>query len=48
MIVVNVGDFCCVVFEVGKVLDMFYDYKLEDEVELVCIKNVGGKVIMDG
>lgn len=29
-------------------LDMSYDHKPEDEVELARIKNAGGKVTMDG
>lgn len=33
---------------VGKAVDMSYDHKPEDEVELVRIKNAGGKVTMDG
>lgn len=33
---------------VGKAVDMSYDHKPEDEVELARIKNAGGKVTMDG
>lgn len=33
---------------VGKAVDMSYDHKPEDEVELTRIKNAGGKVTMDG
>lgn len=29
-------------------MDMSYDHKPEDEVELARIKNAGGKVTMDG
>lgn len=36
------------VSEAGKALDMSYDHKPEDEVELARIKNAGGKVTMDG
>lgn len=32
----------------GKAVDMSYDHKPEDEVELARIKNAGGKVTMDG
>ena len=35
------------VSEAGKALDISYDHKPEGEVELACIKNVGGKVTMD-
>lgn len=33
---------------VGKAVDMSYDHKPEDELELARIKNAGGKVTMDG
>lgn len=36
------------VSEGGKALDMSYDHKPEDELELARIKNAGGKVTMDG
>ncbi|XP_006890582.1 PREDICTED: protein phosphatase 1G-like, partial [Elephantulus edwardii] len=48
LIVANVGDSRCVVSEAGKALDMSYDHKPEDEMELARIKNAGGKVTMDG
>ncbi|XP_017274109.1 protein phosphatase 1G isoform X2 [Kryptolebias marmoratus] len=48
LIVANAGDSRCVVSERGKAVDMSYDHKPEDEVELVRIKNAGGKVTMDG
>lgn len=32
----------------GKAVEMSYDHKPEDEVELTRIKNAGGKVTMDG
>lgn len=32
----------------GKAVDMSYDHKPEDELELARIKNAGGKVTMDG
>lgn len=35
-------------FPPGKAVDMSYDHKPEDEVELARIKNAGGKVTMDG
>lgn len=38
----------CVLASVGKAVDMSYDHKPEDEVELTRIKNAGGKVTMDG
>ncbi|XP_027706297.1 protein phosphatase 1G isoform X1 [Vombatus ursinus] len=48
LIVANAGDSRCVVSEAGKALDMSYDHKPEDELELARIKNAGGKVTMDG
>ncbi|XP_061600761.1 protein phosphatase 1G [Cololabis saira] len=48
LIVANSGDSRCVVSERGKAVDMSYDHKPEDEVELARIKNAGGKVTMDG
>uniref|UniRef100_A0A1A7WSJ9 Protein phosphatase 1G n=2 Tax=Iconisemion striatum TaxID=60296 RepID=A0A1A7WSJ9_9TELE len=48
LIVANAGDSRCVVSEKGKAVDMSYDHKPEDEVELARIKNAGGKVTMDG
>ncbi|XP_067406639.1 protein phosphatase 1G [Emydura macquarii macquarii] len=48
LIVANAGDSRCVVSEGGKALDMSYDHKPEDELELARIKNAGGKVTMDG
>ncbi|XP_053722729.1 protein phosphatase 1G isoform X2 [Synchiropus splendidus] len=48
LIVANAGDSRCVVSEKGKAVDMSYDHKPEDEVELTRIKNAGGKVTMDG
>uniref|UniRef100_A0A4W6G0I1 Protein phosphatase 1G n=1 Tax=Lates calcarifer TaxID=8187 RepID=A0A4W6G0I1_LATCA len=48
LIVANAGDSRCVVSERGKAVDMSYDHKPEDEVELARIKNAGGKVTMDG
>ncbi|MBN3309311.1 PPM1G phosphatase, partial [Amia calva] len=48
LIVANAGDSRCVVSERGKAIDMSYDHKPEDEVELVRIKNAGGKVTLDG
>lgn len=48
LIVANAGDSRCVVSEKGKALDMSYDHKPEDELELARIKNAGGKVTMDG
>lgn len=48
LIVANAGDSRCVVSENGKAVDMSYDHKPEDEVELARIKNAGGKVTMDG
>ncbi|XP_068176932.1 protein phosphatase 1G isoform X2 [Antennarius striatus] len=48
LIVANAGDSRCVVSERGKAVDMSYDHKPEDEVELSRIKNAGGKVTMDG
>lgn len=44
----NAGDSRCVVSEKGKAIDMSYDHKPEDELELARIKNAGGKVTMDG
>lgn len=48
LIVANAGDSRCVVSEKGKAVDMSYDHKPEDEIELARIKNAGGKVTMDG
>uniref|UniRef100_A0A8D0C3B7 Protein phosphatase 1G n=1 Tax=Salvator merianae TaxID=96440 RepID=A0A8D0C3B7_SALMN len=48
LVVANAGDSRCVVSEGGKAVDMSYDHKPEDEVELARIKNAGGKVTMDG
>ncbi|TSK42119.1 Protein phosphatase 1G [Bagarius yarrelli] len=48
LIVANAGDSRCVVSEKGKAVDMSYDHKPEDELELSRIKNAGGKVTMDG
>ncbi|XP_032881854.1 protein phosphatase 1G [Amblyraja radiata] len=48
LIVANAGDSRCVVSECGKAVDMSYDHKPEDEVELARIKNAGGKVTLDG
>lgn len=48
LIVANAGDSRCVVSERGKAVDMSYDHKPEDELELNRIKNAGGKVTMDG
>uniref|UniRef100_A0A8C7DG95 Protein phosphatase 1G n=1 Tax=Oncorhynchus kisutch TaxID=8019 RepID=A0A8C7DG95_ONCKI len=48
LIVANAGDSRCVVSEKGKAIDMSYDHKPEDELELARIKNAGGKVTMDG
>ncbi|CAH2245210.1 phosphatase 1G [Pelobates cultripes] len=48
LIVANAGDSRCVVSENGKAVDMSYDHKPEDELELARIKNAGGKVTMDG
>ncbi|XP_034382465.1 protein phosphatase 1G isoform X2 [Cyclopterus lumpus] len=48
LIVANAGDSRCVVSERGKAVDMSYDHKPEDEVELARIKHAGGKVTMDG
>ncbi|XP_038672183.1 protein phosphatase 1G isoform X2 [Scyliorhinus canicula] len=48
LIVANAGDSRCVVSESGKAIDMSYDHKPEDEVELARIKNAGGKVTLDG
>uniref|UniRef100_A0A8B9H7Q2 Protein phosphatase 1G n=1 Tax=Astyanax mexicanus TaxID=7994 RepID=A0A8B9H7Q2_ASTMX len=48
LIVANAGDSRCVVSERGKAVDMSYDHKPEDELELTRIKNAGGKVTMDG
>lgn len=48
LIVANAGDSRCVISERGKAVDMSYDHKPEDELELARIKNAGGKVTMDG
>lgn len=48
LIVANAGDSRCVLSEKGTAVDMSYDHKPEDELELARIKNAGGKVTMDG
>ncbi|KAF5897374.1 protein phosphatase 1G, partial [Clarias magur] len=48
LIVANAGDSRCVISERGKAVDMSYDHKPEDEVELARIKNAGGKVTTEG
>uniref|UniRef100_A0A3Q2YEB0 protein-serine/threonine phosphatase n=1 Tax=Hippocampus comes TaxID=109280 RepID=A0A3Q2YEB0_HIPCM len=48
LIVANAGDSRCVVSERGKAVDMSYDHKPEDELELSRIKKAGGKVTVDG
>jgi len=46
--VANAGDSRCVVCRDGKPLEMSFDHKPEDEIELNRIKTAGGKVTPDG
>ncbi|XP_041484040.1 probable protein phosphatase 2C 21 [Lytechinus variegatus] len=46
--VANIGDSRCVLSRDGKALDMSYDHKPEDDIELRRIEKAGGKVTPDG
>lgn len=48
LVVANAGDSRCVVSVGGRALDMSYDHKPEDYMELTRIRNAGGKVTLDG
>ena len=48
LFVSNAGDSRCVVCREGKAVDMSFDHKPEDEVELKRILNAGGQVTPDG
>lgn len=46
--VANAGDSRCVVCRAGKVVEMSFDHKPEDDIEFERIKKAGGRVTMDG
>lgn len=46
--VANAGDSRCVVCREGKVVEMSFDHKPEDEIELARIRKAGGRVTLDG
>lgn len=46
--VANAGDSRCVVCRDGKVVEMSFDHKPEDDIELARIRKAGGRVTMDG
>lgn len=46
--VANAGDSRCVVCRNGKALEMSFDHKPEDQIELDRIKKAGGRVTLDG
>merc|ERR1711997_643125 len=48
LFVANAGDSRCVVCRNGVAVEMSFDHKPEDEVELKRIKKAGGKVTPDG
>lgn len=46
--VANAGDSRCIVCRDGKVVEMSFDHKPEDDIELNRIRKAGGRVTMDG
>lgn len=46
--VANAGDSRCIVCRDGKVIEMSFDHKPEDEIELARIRKAGGRVTLDG
>lgn len=48
LIVANCGDSRAIVCRAGKVVEMSFDHKPEDEIELNRIKKAGGRVTLDG
>ncbi|CRL07935.1 CLUMA_CG020971, isoform A [Clunio marinus] len=46
--VANAGDSRCVVCRSGKVVEMSFDHKPEDEIEFERIRKAGGRVTLDG
>jgi protein phosphatase 1G len=46
--VANAGDSRCVVCRGGKVVEMSFDHKPEDEIEFQRIRKAGGRVTLDG
>jgi protein phosphatase 1G len=46
--VANAGDSRCVVCRDGKVVEMSFDHKPEDDIELSRIRKAGGRVTLDG
>lgn len=48
LFVANAGDSRCVVCRDGKVVEMSFDHKPEDDIELNRIRKAGGRVTLDG
>lgn len=48
LFVANAGDSRCIVSRGGKVVEMSFDHKPEDEIELNRIRKAGGRVTLDG
>ena len=48
LVVGNAGDSRCVVSRGGQALEMSFDHKPEDDLELARIEKAGGKVTADG
>lgn len=46
--VANAGDSRCIVSRAGKVVEMSFDHKPEDQIEFQRIRKAGGRVTMDG
>lgn len=46
--VANAGDSRCVVCRAGKVVEMSFDHKPEDDIEFERIRKAGGRVTLDG
>lgn len=46
--VANAGDSRCIVCRSGKVVEMSFDHKPEDQIEFQRIRKAGGRVTMDG
>lgn len=48
LFVANAGDSRCVVCRAGKVIEMSFDHKPEDDIEFERIRKAGGRVTLDG
>lgn len=48
LFVANAGDSRCVVCRAGKVVEMSFDHKPEDDIEFERIRKAGGRVTLDG